>query len=809
MKFRINSIYSLFFIGLIGYICIARTSNPPNGRTNAPGDGFCTDCHSGGAGIDGTIAISGLPATVMADQTYTLTFTTNNPNGNANIGGFQMVALDAANDNVGTLANNVGSTALETSGGRTYLEHRPAQNFPATNNIAWTVDWTAPAGPNNETITFYAASLFGNGNGDDDGDLSVANTFSTTLMAAPDPPVVGIVKTDVTCSGANDGTASATVTGGVMPYSFAWSNGEATQSIDNLSPGMYSVVVTDGNMETGTATTTINEPNQINTATTVTAVDCNGNSTGAIDLMVSGGNGSFSFLWSNGATTEDLSNIPAGTYSVAITDAPNCTINVTDILVGEPTELTLNIDVVDVDCNGNNNGEIVCTPSGGSGPYDIDWSNGSSGMNNSNLAPGFYSVMVSDANNCTASIQDIEIVEPDILEANPSSTNETAAGAADGTATASPVGGTSPYDYEWSTGEMTAMITGLAAGTYSVTVTDDNQCMHIDSVTIQVGACNISATLMSLPASCNNTANGSAVVNVSGAVGSISYIWSNGDTTSGINNVLPGWYSVTASDEANCFVLDSIEIMIQDTESPIAIGKDLDLVIGGSGTVIANPQDFNNGSSDNCNGDLFFTASPQIFTCNNLGMNEVVFTVSDASGNIDTDTVMVNVTSDLMVTVDSVVHESSGNDGAIFITVTGGSGDFTFEWMIQDAIISNSEDPSALAQGFYELKLTDTTGCMITLDSVEVKGSVGFSDPVLDQNISVFPNPASQQIQIENKRLEDGLRFELLSLEGERIQNGLLQNRTTAISVTELNQGMYFIRIYNGDRFTVRKLIVN
>ena len=479
MKIKIDSIYLLFIVAAIGYFSIARSANPPNGRTGAPGDGLCLDCHSGGASLDGDVSITGLPATIMPSTTYRITVTTTNPNGMAARAGFQLVALDGGNLNAGTMSNPGASSDTEDSGGRTYFEHRPAVNFPASNEVSWEVDWLSPASPGGETITFYTAGLIANGGGAT-GDRTVLNTAQGVLDGTtPDPLVAMVTTTDVGCNGDNDGTASVTVTGGTAPFAFAWSNGGNTQTISNLAPGPYSVTVTDGATLTDTDMGTVEEPAPIMSQFNLTNVACNGESNGGIDLVISGGNNSFTYDWSNGASTQDLEDIPAGVYSVTVSDAPSCVRFFTDILVEEPDELTAIVDVLDVDCNGNNNGEIAVTPSGGTAPYLYDWSDGFSGPINDDLEPGTYSVTVTDANMCVFVEDNLMITEPAELFANATSTNESAAGAEDGTATANAVGGNQPYFYLWSNGANTESIVDLAAGPYTVTLTDNKNCISV------------------------------------------------------------------------------------------------------------------------------------------------------------------------------------------------------------------------------------------------------------------------------------------------------------------------------------------
>ncbi|MEL6987768.1 MAG: choice-of-anchor V domain-containing protein [Bacteroidota bacterium] len=646
MKIKINSVYVLFVIGVISYLSIARSANPPNGRTGAPGDGLCIDCHSGGGTFDGETIITGLPDMIEPSTTYPITVTVTNPNGAASRAGFQLVALDNSNLNAGTFSNAGPDSDVENSGGRDYWEHRPAVFFPASNEVSWTIDWQAPASPPMEVITFYAAGLIANGSGAGNDRMELA-TASGTLGGMADPLVVTVSTTPAECFGDANGSATANVDGGTGPFSYSWSNGGNTQTISNLEAGNYSVTVTDMLMESDNDSDAVTEPSEIMTNVTITPVACNGESTGSIELGVSGGNNSFTFQWNNGANTEDLVNVPAGSYSVTITDMPNCQVILSNLDVTEPSmelsadfdisdvqcnggadgeitanpsggtppyiyewstgstdptiedlnegtysltitdnndceaifdvdivqpmELTASIDIIDVRCNGEENGEIAVTPSGGTPPYLYAWSNGASTQNLTDIGPGSYNLTITDANNCTQEFTNNVVQEPAVLEAGADAMNESAPGANDGSASAFPAGGTSPYFYLWSNGENTETINNLPSGPYTVTVTDNKNCIAIETVVVQAGNCDIAVEVNTVDATCVDATNGSAAAIVTGGTSPFRYAWSTGDTTEMIDNLAPGNYSVTVTDAGNCIVVNSNSVNINDTESQVAM----------------------------------------------------------------------------------------------------------------------------------------------------------------------------------------------------------------------------------------------
>ncbi|MCH4554145.1 SprB repeat-containing protein, partial [Aestuariibaculum lutulentum] len=197
----------------------------------------------------------------------------------------------------------------------------------------------------------------------------------------------------------------------------------------------------------------ITQPAALTASTSSTTnVDCFGNSTGAIDISVSGGTAPYTYMWSNSADTEDISDIAAGTYNVTITDANSCTFDINDIEITQPAALTASTSsTTNVDCFGNSTGAIDISVSGGTAPYTYMWSNSADTEDISGITAGTYNVTITDANSCTFDINDIEITQPAALTASTSSTtNVDCFGNSTGAIDISVSGGTAPYTYMWS-----------------------------------------------------------------------------------------------------------------------------------------------------------------------------------------------------------------------------------------------------------------------------------------------------------------------------------------------------------------------
>lgn len=344
-----------------------------------------------------------------------------------------------------------------------------------------------------------------NGKHTEDIQFLVAGAYSVTVLdshgcSTPEQAVVNpklklvTSKTNVNCFGGNDGTATATVTGGLPPYSVVWSNGQMTPTITNLAAGTYSVTVLDAANCMRTGSVAISQPAQIAVSGTRTNVSCNGFNDGEIDLSVANGASPMSFAWSDGPTTEDRSDIFAGTYTVTVTDALGCT-NTKSFTITEPTALTLSLAVVNVTCNGTATGKITATIGGGTKfpttslcnneRYCIEWSNGATSRINDQLVAGTYDVTVTDMNGCVV-FGSATVTEPAVLDILDVQQLPLTNGKYKLTVIAA--GGTTPYKYlriPGSTSYQTSNIfNNVPVGDYQIVVRDNKLCT--DTVEISV-----------------------------------------------------------------------------------------------------------------------------------------------------------------------------------------------------------------------------------------------------------------------------------------------------------------------------------
>ncbi|MBK9736610.1 MAG: SprB repeat-containing protein [Saprospiraceae bacterium] len=298
-------------------------------------------------------------------------------------------------------------------------------------------------------------------------------TVTTSPLITVNAIVLSTTQLDVLCNGAPTGSIDLTVTGGTGAYTYSWTGGATTQDRSGLAAGTYTVTVTDANACTKTSSATITQPTAIVLSTTQVNVLCNGASTASIDLTVTGGTGAYTYSWTGGATTQDRSGLAAGTYTVTVTDANACT-KTSSATITQPTGHVLTETHMNVACNGQTNGSIDLTVTGGVSPYTYSWTGGATTQDRSGLAAGIYTVTVTDPNACTKTLS-VTIALTSTTALTSTQVNVLCNGAASGSIDLSVSGGTSPYTYNWA-----ALVSedrsGLSQGTYTVTVTDNLGC---------------------------------------------------------------------------------------------------------------------------------------------------------------------------------------------------------------------------------------------------------------------------------------------------------------------------------------------
>lgn len=362
-------------------------------------------------------------------------------------------------------------------------------------------------------------------------------------------------RTNVTCFGACNGTATATPTGGTAPYTYSWNSApvQTTQTATGLCPGNYTCTVTDATSATATVTVNITQPPSALSASipSSTNLACNGVCTGSATVSASGGTAGYTYAWApSGGTGTTASALCAGGYTVTVTDANGCT-TTQSVSITQPTAVTATATSTPSSCSGNT-GSATVSPAGGTPGYTYSWNpSGQTTATATNLAPGPYVVTVTDANGCSTTANVTVSTTSGPTASLQSSGDVSCFGGSNGTASVNVSGGSPGYTYSWApSGGTASTANNLAAGNYTCTVTDQAGCVTTQIVAITEPP-QLTATSSSAQTACVNS--GSATANPSGGAGSYTYAWSpTGGTAQTENNLGVGTYTCVITDLNGC-----------------------------------------------------------------------------------------------------------------------------------------------------------------------------------------------------------------------------------------------------------------
>ncbi len=632
-------------------------------------------------------------------------------------------------------------------------------------SINYSYSWTASNG---------FSSILQNLSGLDSGayhvvitDANGCNAIANIILTEPpvltsvaiSPTVIGGY--NINCNNAINGSINLNVLGGTSLYTYNWtgSNGfsSTSQNLTGLDVGTYAVIVTDANGCTANSNATLTQPDlltAIATSPTVTGgynITCNGTLNGSINLTASGGTTPYSYAWTGPGTFYSILQNPiglgAGTYSVTVTDINGCTATTSITLTQASTLATNAISTTvfggyNISCNGALNGIANLSVTGGASPFSYLWTGPgtftSTSQNLSGIGAGTYSVIVTDANNCTA-ISGVLLTEPAILTVGATSPtiaggyNITCNGATNGTINLTVAGGTASYVYSW-TGpsgfsSSSQNLSGLAAGTYSITVTDVNGCTATTNITLaQPPVLNAIATVTSnyngQQISCFNTNDGLAFATPNGGTSPYSYSWSTTpvQTTATANNLGASTYTVTITD-ANLCATSATTLLTQ----PVQLSINASIISNYNGQNIScNTANDGIASALANGGTLPYTYTwstvPAQTTSNaiNLGANTYTVSVNDKNNCTLSTTVALNQPEILKASITSPTVVGGYNiscygasNGAINLSVLGGTTAYSFVWIGPSNFTSTTQNPSGLIAGTYTVTITDANGCSI------------------------------------------------------------------------------------------------
>ncbi len=496
-------------------------------------------------------------------------------------------------------------------------------------------------------------------------------TQPTALAASPSS------QTNISCFGGSNGSAVVTATGGTGAYNYSWApSGGTAATASALAAGVYTVTVTDANSCSTTQTFNITEPSAALAATSMqTNVSCFGGSNGDAMVMPTGGTPGYSYNWlPSGGTLSSASSLAAGTYTCTITDANGCS-TTQSVTISEPTALAATATGVNALCNGSSDGSASVTATGGTPGYTYSWApSGGTASTATGLNAGTYTCTITDANNCMMT-QTVLVSEPDPLVSTPTSTSALCNGNSNGSATVSVFGGTSPYTYSWApSGGTAATATGLAAGTYTCTITDLNNCTTTQTVQVTEPAVLAGViTTATNPIFCNGT-NGSIDLTVNGGTPNYTYAWSNSANTQDVSGLAAGTYSVTITDANNCTTTQTVTL--SDPNPPtVTLSLPVATVCAADGAYVLSGGTPAGGtySGPGVTGTLFTPANASV------GMNTITYSYTDLNtGCVGTNTDVIFVDACIGII-------ESANNSTFIVFPNPNNGSFTLQLKTTDA----------------------------------------------------------------------------------------------------------------------------
>ncbi|MBR9922700.1 MAG: T9SS type A sorting domain-containing protein [Bacteroidetes bacterium] len=584
------------------------------------------------------------------------------------------------------------------------------------------------------------------------------DTFSVEV-GAQQPLVSTISSLDPNCYEGDNGAIFTTIMGGDPQYTYAWNNGLDSPDIQDLAAGAYVLTVTD---EDGCfmVTDTIfleNPPEIIVEIDAIDSILCAGDSSGAIYVTASGGGENFQYNWSNEEITDDILNLPAGTYSLTVVDGLNCSFAPPSIVLGSPDPLEVDVINLDdqVDCLGNTVDTVYLDVTGGMPPYQFAWSDGSDLPYLADMDPGEYTVTITDQNACMVIEEEIKIPEPIIplkLSQNLDLLTVEDCDYSGGTSQLQVLieGDGAPYQYNWSFGgngtlnSDTLNAPALNPGYYALTVTDGNGCVsEIDSLLVtDFDGLSLSVLPNNIhPVSCYGGSDGWINLFSGGGVPPYEYVWTNleGDTVSLEEDAmgLPfGEYQIEMIDFNECSIVLGGLLVNQPADS-----LDLDF------SVINNfCYGYNNGVIDI---SVTGGTSPYHYAWSNGDMEEDInglpsdyysVTVTDNRDCIFVeDSIFISQPLD-SIEIDTVIVSNvscfGDGDGMIDLQLVGANGPYSFFWNNNKF----TEDISDLSPGFYYCTIVDISGCQMMTDTFEIS-----QPPQLLLNMSSTDENAGEQ----------------------------------------------------------------
>lgn len=633
-----------------------------------------------------------------------------------------------------------------------------------------TYTWSSPDIPNASSVELCGGEYFVTVS-----DANGCEAVTSVNVDEPAPILTAFDSVNVLCFGDSTGLATVVASDGAEPYSYEWSNGGTNDTISNIPAGIYSVIVTDNNNCPQYDTVEILQPERIVIDAIIDSTTCFENSDGSVAIVTSGGITPYSYLWQDTLGTDTLVNaLPAGDYSVTITDGNLCEFDTIFAIYSPDTLIAIISDYANVSCGGYADGYAVVATNGGTLPYTIDWD----GMGNNdtleNLGPGDYLATITDINGCSDTAM-VSITEPLAITTSFSDTTHLVCmGDSSGSATVNATGGNPPYTYLWATNNQTdSVATRLSYGWQFVTVSDLMGCEKIDSVFINAPDTIKISFVIDSSIYCFGDSTAIVRAEVTGGTYPYAYNWSTGDTDSVVNNLSAHTYTLTITDFNACIDSANVDVTQPDRLEVASTGFTPTTCTGNIGTAYVDiigglePYNYNwsTGSTNDTIYDLYVGIYDVTITDSNNCFVDTAVTVKDTS------------TLDIYITApDTSVSCVGVEDGSAIVHVTGGTAPYNYLWTDGQTTFNATQ----LSAGEHDVTVTDINSCS-QIASVTIT-----TDEALTVNYTIK--------NISCNGLTDGSIQASASM-GSPMYSYIWSNGENSSSIFNLSQGDYSVTI--------------
>ncbi len=654
--------------------------------------------------------------------------------------------------------------------------------FPSGGTSPYSYMWSAPGGQTGVTATGLSANNFTVTITDTKG----CTTTSSATVSEPTNLSLSTLSASVKCNAGSNGSATVSASGATTPYSYLWDSttgNQVTGTANGLSAAIYNVTVTDNNGCSGSVSVSVSEPAALTASASNNNISCSGGTDGSAVASGSGGTSPYIFQWdalANNQSTSTATGLGTGTYSVTVTDNNSCPATATTT-ISEPPVISVSTSVTNVNCNGGNDGTGLVTVSGGTSPFSYLWSNGQTSQTATGLVANNYSVTITDSKGCLSTAS-VSISQTTLITLSASGANSSC-GLSDGMAIVNVSGGITPYSFSWNTSpaQFNDTAGNVPAGTYSVTVTDNNLCSKTTSVLISDNAGPTPTLISSGPTTfCSGDS-----VTLSSSVAN-TYLWSNGFTTQGITVSASGNYSVTVTDAGGCS----------------GISSSVPVTVNANPTASATATDENCGQADGTTNAIGSGGlSPYSYTwstssgiqigatATGLTAGSYNATVTDANNCFVLVSATVNSGSGLTATASNTNILCNGqNTSSATASPSGGSSPYTYQW--SDGGFQSTKTATGLGAGTYSVTISDINQCTF-ITSITINEPTALSINFSTANISCFGN-------------NDGIANAIVG--GATSPYSFLWDANagsqTTSSATGLNSGSFFLTVTDANSCT-------